>query len=317
VSISTSPAPLQHPGTTIQITGLASSCSKPHYQFWKLVPGSSSWQLAQPYSIGTPTYSWSATGQVVGTYSFMVWAIDTQSGGAAGNSLGRWDSYNVTKYTLVSSNTCLSVSFTTLPSGTAPVGKAVVITASQAGCSSTPLYQFWMLAPGSSTWQIVQKYSGANSYTLIAGVRAPGTYNFAVWVRDLSSIGTFSSSLGRYDALTNSLYSLMTCTSITVTSTPLNTAPAGTNPVTITGTASGCSSLLFQFWMLAPGSSTWADVQPYLTNSGTFNWNTTIVGKVKGLYHFSVWVKDSGSTGMSGNSLGRWDAFTSLAFTLT
>jgi hypothetical protein len=68
--------------------------------------------------------------------------------------------------------------------------------------------------------------------------------------------------------------------------------------------------------MLAPGTSTWVDVQQY-SNSPTFNWDTTTVGKVKGLYHFSVWLRDSGSAGTYGNSLGRWDVYEAITYTLT
>jgi hypothetical protein len=86
--------------------------------------------------------------------------------------------------------------------------------------------------------------------------------------------------------------------------------------VTITGTAAGCPFPLYQFWMLAPGSSTWVDVQPYVSPSGAiFHWSTT--SKARGVYHFSVWAKDSGSTGVYGDSVGRWDASSNPTYTLT
>jgi hypothetical protein len=314
VSISTSPAPPQHSGTAIQITGQA-SCSQPQYRFWMLAPGSSSWVRVQDYS-ATATYSWSATLQVIGTYNLMVWAIDANSGGAAGNSLGRWDSYTITKYTLTPSNICTSVTLTASPpSGTAKAGTPVTITASASGCSSAAFYQFWILAPGSSIWQDVQMYSSANSYHWSAVVPASGPYNFAVWVRDISSPGYFSSSLGRYDALASTLYwTSKPCTAVGISSSPASTATVGT-PVTISGVSPvGCPTPLYQFWILRPGSSTWQLVQAYMS-SANLSWST--IGLAKGVYHFSVWARDTSSTGTSGNSLGRWDAYNSLTYTLT
>src|SRR5207245_3040107 len=76
-------------------------------------------------------------------------------------------------------------------------------------------------------------------------------------------------------------------------------------PVTFTGTAVGCGSPLYEFWILGPGSSTWTVAQAY-SSSPTFNWNTT--GKPGGTYRFSVWARDASSAGTC-NSLGCNDAF--------
>jgi hypothetical protein len=84
--------------------------------------------------------------------------------------------------------------------------------------------------------------------------------------------------------------------------------------VTITATASGCASPSFQFWVLAPGASSWTLAQSY-SSSGSFRWDTT--GKPPGTYYFSVWVRDAGSAGTSGNSFGTWDAYNSSQYTLT
>jgi len=78
--------------------------------------------------------------------------------------------------------------------------------------------------------------------------------------------------------------------------------------------ASGCSNPLYQFWILAPGSSTWTIVQAYST-SATFNWNTTALAA--GTYRFSVWVRDATSSGISCNSLGCNDNFVGINYMLT
>ena len=62
------------------------------------------------------------------------------------------------------------------------------------------MYQFWMLAPGSSTWTIAQPYSTSATFNWDTSALPAGTYRFSVWVRDASSTGTISSSLGTCDA---------------------------------------------------------------------------------------------------------------------
>ena len=87
------------------------------------------------------------------------------------------------------------------------------------------------------------------------------------------------------------------------------------HPNAITGSASGCSNPQYQFWILAPGSSTWTIAQAYSTST-TFSWNTS--GKPTGTYRYSVWVRDASSSGRSCNSLGCNDAFVpGTAYALT
>src|SRR5260370_13008202 len=83
--------------------------------------------------------------------------------------------------------------------------------------------------------------------------------------------------------------------------------------VTFTAHASGCPNPLYQFWILAPGASSWQMVQAYST-SATWQWNTS--GAAKGTYVVAVWARDSNSTGTSGNTYGRWDSFGASNYTL-
>ena len=96
------------------------------------------------------------------------------------------------------------------------------------------------------------------------------------------------------------------CTSVSVTASPASPSPAGTT-VSIQATAA-CpdANPLFHFGIMAPGSSTYQLAQDYSTNS-TYTWMTT--GLPTGTYRFSVWAKDALSTGVAGNSAGRWDAY--------
>jgi hypothetical protein len=65
---------------------------------------------------------------------------------------------------------------------------------------------------------------------------------------------------------------------------------------------------------LPPGSTTWQAAQPY-SSSATFSWSTT--GRAAGKYQFSVWARDASSGGKAGDSLGTWDAYTAIVYTLT
>jgi hypothetical protein len=44
------------------------------------------------------------------------------------------------------------------------------------------------------------------------------------------------------------------------------------------------------------------------------NWPTT--GKAKGVYNLQVWVRDLSSAGAFGDSLGRWDAYVPIKYSL-
>src|SRR5260370_32828914 len=86
--------------------------------------------------------------------------------------------------------------------------------------------------------------------------------------------------------------------------------------VTFTGaaTSTSCPSPLYQFWIMAPGSSTWTVAQAY-SSSTTLAWNTS--GKLAGTYRFSVWVRDSSSPGAFNTTLGHFDAFAVITYTLS
>src|SRR5207245_1647930 len=192
------------------------------------------------------------------------------------------------------------------PPSPSAAGTAVTITGVASGCPN-PLYQFWILNPGSNTWTTAQTYSSSTTFNCNTNGNATGIYHFSVWARDAGSAGTSCNSLGCSDAFVPGFaYTLgsPSCTGVTASAAPTSPQPSST-PVTITGSASGCSSPLYQFWILTPGSSTWTIAQAY-SSTTTFNWNTT--GKAAGTYRFSVWARDSSSAGSSCNSLGCTDA---------
>jgi hypothetical protein len=297
--------PSPHPGgTTVTFTASASGCPHPLYQFWILAPGSHSWQIVQAYS-SSATFSWNTSGLSTGGYVYTVWARDAASTGTSCGSLGCNDAFFPgTAYTL--SSPCTSVTDSAAPGSPSRPGSTVTFTASPSGCPH-PLYQFWVLAPGSHTWTIVQAYSSKATFNWNTSGLATGSYLYTVWARDASSTGITCSSLGCDDAFfPGTAFTLSSpCTSVTDSAAPPSPHAVGST-VTFTASASGCPHPLYQFWILAPGSHSWQIVQPY-SSSASFSWNTS--GLATGSYLYTVWARDASSTGITCSSLGCDDAF--------
>ncbi len=199
------PASPQLSSTPVSITAAATGCPNPRYQFEMLKPGSQTWQVVQPYS-SSATFNWNTNGAVQGTYRIIAKARDTSSLGTARSATGTWDAYVMSQYTLTS-QPCSSVTASSSPSGTAPAGTAVTITGAASGCPS-PQYQFEMLAPGSSTWQVVQPYSPTATFSWSTTGAVKGTYKFIVKARDASSAGTYSNYASSWDAYVIVTYTL-------------------------------------------------------------------------------------------------------------
>jgi spore germination protein YaaH len=298
-----SPASPQLPGAQVQFAATSSGCPNPRYQFWILAPGSNTWTIGQAYS-STATFSWNTTGQPSGSYRYAVWVRDAASTGASCNNLGCFDTFfPSTAYTL--NSPCKSATESAAPS-TSLAGSTVTFTAGASGCPH-PLYQFWVLAPGSTTWKVGQAYSSAATFSWNTAGLAPGSYLYTVWVRDSGSVGISCNNLGCFDAyFAATAYTLSSpCKSVTDSVAPASTARAG-SAVSFTAGASGCLHPLYQFWVLAPASTTWTIGQAY-SSTATFSWNTN--GLAAGTYRYTVWVRDSGGAGTSCNNLGCFDAF--------
>src|SRR5438034_861956 len=110
---------------------------------------------------------------------------------------------------------CSSVTDTAAPGSPQLAGTSITFTATSTGCPH-PLYQFWILRPGSTTWQILQPYSSSSTFSWSTGGLAQGNYLYTVWARDSSSTGTFCSTLGCSDVYSpGTAYTLGSpCTSV-------------------------------------------------------------------------------------------------------
>src|SRR6202011_4791557 len=109
----------------------------------------SSWTMAQAYSTSN-TLSWSTASKAPGAYQVAVWARDASSAGASSNSLGAWDVAASRPFTVT---TCTGLGLSGAPASATTVGTSVTFTAAAAGCPNpSPVYQFWVLAPGATSW---------------------------------------------------------------------------------------------------------------------------------------------------------------------
>jgi hypothetical protein len=201
---------------------------------------------------------------------------------------------------------CSSVTSSAAPSSPSVPGTSVAFTASGAGCPS-PLYEFWILAPGGS-WTVAQAYSTSATFNWNTTGQGPGAYRFSVWVRDAGSGGTSCNSLGCSDAFVPGFAYTITgaCTSVTASASPASPQTAGT-AVTVTASAASCANPRYEFWIKPPAGS-WTVAQGY-SASATFSWNTT--GLPGGTYSYSVWARDN-------TSGAGYDAyFPGTAYTLT
>jgi spore germination protein YaaH len=305
VAATAAPAGGQMAGTLFTVSAHAAGCPNPQYQFWVLAPGATRWQLARDYAVGS-ALTWSSGAKPAGRYRWSVFARDASSAGRNVSALGRYDAFVNAVFTTVTPG-CASVHLTVSPSGSVPSGATITLTGAAAGClNANPMYAFWVLGPGSSRWLLAQPYSTASTFAWKTQGLAAGAYRVAVWTHDASNSGVYSSSLGPYDAFSDALPVTLTptCSAVTVTSSPASSTRVGAT-VIVTGAASGCPSPVYEFWVLAPGASTWQLARGY--GAASFAWSTA--GKPKGVYRFSVWARDAGSRGAFTIGLGSYDAF--------
>ena len=78
VSLASSPASPQAPGTAVTLSAGASGCTAPTYEFWLLPPPGAAWSVAQQYGTGA-SFGWNTAGLAPGAYRVGVWARQSGS----------------------------------------------------------------------------------------------------------------------------------------------------------------------------------------------------------------------------------------------
>jgi hypothetical protein len=112
-----------------------------------------------------------------------------------------------------------------------------------------------------------------------------GTYQTGVWALAPGSSNS-------YDAYGYDTFVLGTGSCISAGLSP-NLAPprAPGTAITFTASSNGCTSPLYEFWLLPPGGK-WTVQQGGFNSTTTWNWNGA---GVPGTYQVGVWVKAAGS----------------------
>jgi hypothetical protein len=281
--ISAAPASPQVAGVaSVVLTGTSTTCTHPEYQFYVQAPGGSWTAVTANYvpwnGNPTQTYTWNTSAAGPGIWGIGVWVRESGSANA-------YDAYSLATYDIT--GTCNVVTIADSANPSAP-GAAVTWTATAGGCIGT-MFEWWALAPGSSTWVMIKAYSTSNTYSWTVGATAAstqGVYQLGVWAK----AGGSSNAYDTYAVATHTL--LASCPTATLTASPASPA---TTAATVTLTATGCGAgTEYEFWYLAPGSSTWVVAQAY-SATATFS-GTISAGTVRGAWRFGVWVKDPKST---------------------
>ncbi len=203
---------------------------------------------------------------------------------------------------------CTAVTLSAAPPSPSPSGTQVTFTGTATCPDPNPLYEFWAKWQGDSNWQLLQGYSTSNVYHWNSTGALGGTEYFGVWARDATSPGIGGYSLGRYDTFVSIPYTVTAghCASVTVSAAPASPVASGT-PVTITGTASGCATPVYEFCARWQGTSTWQLLQGY-SSSNVYHWNST--GAAAATEHFGVWARDASSSAVN-------DTYASIPYSVT
>lgn len=274
--VSASPSGSTAPGGTVTWTASVSSCTSTEYRFWLAPPGGS-YAVAQDWST-SPTFAWNTTGAANGTYTVSVWMRTVGSNQA-------YETYATGQHTISASGPCSSASVSEPSGGSGVAGAVVNWTVSTSPCSAAE-YQYWILPPGGS-YAVAQAYSSSPTFAWDTTGKAPGQYWLSVWVRSAGSTASYET----YAAAPYTVLGAAKCTTGALVAAPSSPSPLGTT-VTLTASASSCSSPEYQFFYAAPGQP-YALVQPW-SSSPTYVWNTSTASS--GQSSFSVWIRQAGST---------------------
>ncbi|HEV2034638.1 MAG TPA: CAP domain-containing protein [Candidatus Dormibacteraeota bacterium] len=291
VSLAANPASPHSPNGSVLLTGTATCPGTPTYRFWVQAPGGP-WTSNQDY--GTiNTYSWPVGGLSLGAYGLEV-DVRTQGG------TDTYEKVNNLTY-ILGAAPCATPTLGANPSSPGATSATITFTSTTTGCA-TPLYRFWVRAPG-GPWVITQDYSATNTFAW-SGTGLAGSYGIEVDVREQAEGDSVT-----YDAVKNLTYVLQgvvgPCTAPALGANPSSPGATGAT-ITFTATTSGCATPLYRFWVRAPGGP-WVITQDYSATS-TFAWSGT---GLAGSYGIEVDVREQAE----GSSV-TYDAVKNLTYAL-
>nr|MDA8198036.1 hypothetical protein [Thermaerobacter sp.] len=158
-----------------------------------------------------------------------------------------------------------------------PTNGSATFTAGASDPNGTAEYQFWVESP-TGTWSDMQNYSTNNTFTL--STPSAGDYLVAVEVMDQAQVAAGDWSMAQ-TTLPDGVFNSST---VSVMSNANGEVAKGQS-VTLTATASGIFSPLYQFWYQAP-DGTWSQSGAY-QSSNTF----TFTAGQSGTYKYVAYAK--------------------------
>lgn len=279
-SITMSPTSPRPAGTMVTVTANGTTCASgetAQYRFSFL--NSAGQGVVFRDFAASNTAVWNTTGLAGGTYSTLV-TVRTAPGSAFSTTYSA--AYSI-------GNTCGTItSFTASPTSPRPSGTAVTLTAT-ATCtpSGTAEFRYAYLGPTGAVVFINANFTAApvvwdttgltGAKTLLAYSRAVGNNS----VREALAYSTYT--LGTASTI---------CTAVSLSPSPAAPQAAGTN-VTLTGSATGCTTPEYSFYYRQSGGTTWILIRDFGAASAI--WNTT--GRVSGNYEVLVRARNVGTSG--------------------
>src|SRR5665213_941863 len=180
-SIDVSPLDPQQPGTPVKLSAAATGCTSPVFRYLLLAPGSTTWVFKTAYT-ATPYYYWDTRGAKLGVWQIGIWAKESAS-------TTKYNAWSISTFTIGGVPYCTAAHVSTNPVSPQIAGTAETINSATSGCP-TPFVEFWMLAPGSTTWTLVRPWMDpavGGTFAWDTTSLAPGAYRWAVWAKQYGS----------------------------------------------------------------------------------------------------------------------------------
>ncbi len=250
-----SPQPVNSPVT---LSAVATGGVNIQYQFWVYNPSViPAWSQLQEYS-ASASCVW--TPSVPGSYLLSATAKDGTTGAEVNATL--W-------YSITGGVPLTAVSVTASSSSPQPVNTPITLTAMATGGTNVQ-YQFWLYTPnGTPAWSPLQAYSSSASCTW--NPNGPGDYLLSVSAKD-GVTGTEVNATLWY-----SITGGVPLTAVVVTTSLSSPQPVNT-PITLTATATGGTSVQYQFWLYnANTTPAWRQLQGY-SASASCTWTPSAAG---------------------------------------
>lgn len=269
-------------GKTYKLNAIATSGSKPLYQFWMKDKKTGKWTMLKDYSEEN-TYSFTAPANGK-DYLLGVHVKDQYSRDRLDNYI--YNNITLSEGSAKVDNIKLYTGSEEVLDGQLKHGKAYTVKAF-ANADSKPLYQFWLKNKSTGVWTMLRDYSDNNSYNFVA----PGdteNYLLGVHVKDQYSKARLDNF--RYDNI-----------KVTIGSAKVEDIKIydGSNEIkdgqlkfgknyTVNAFASADSKPLYQFWLKDIKSGKWTMLRDYSENN-SYNWRASVGD---GNYLIGVHVKD-------------------------